>query len=234
MKRNLFIVLAVVLGLMGCASETEQAAMDQVSQVFGPITNMSKGVATSTEEGKSGKYFDIEITNPDFFREGVDLTEVAGGAACILYKNFSEEEREKYNRYSLVLKDTLNHEIEFTLSTEIVKRYCEQEKIAVLYLDQLMKGDFKYINDQYTEQRRIGADSLAISFDPLLKRNGAYKAIEVYTVKPEEYAFADGSKKEALCFSGSIIKENGPVRFRFWLDPETNSQNIISIQYEKE
>jgi hypothetical protein len=225
-----FLLVVGMLGFACSSSKTEEQAMQEVAQGWGSVTNISKGVF-SNSGGGSGKYFEIEITNPQLFTEESDQTLNVGGIALTLYKNFSKEERERYTRYDIVLKDTSGHETTFSTPVDQAKLFFEQEKQAVVYINKLLKGDFEFLNEHYIPIKQIGPDSLKLKFDPLLQAVDKSGKPEVYTVKQEEEELPDGSKIEVITYQGIFSKKNDDFLFMIMLEPRKKDHNLVRIGY---
>ncbi len=230
MKNKTLLLILILTTFFGCASKTEEQAMKEVGETWGQVTNMSKGVAASSDK-ESGKYFEVEVVNPDFFSAEAERVSISGGVAFLLYKRFSKEEKETYSRYDIKLIDTLDHEEEFSYPAFLVAQFYTQEALANKYLQRLLKGDLQFINNQYSQAKQIGVDSIKTLYDPLLQKFPESSKVETYKVRTEDYFFTDSSKIEVIRFEGAILKEKESAIFSILIDPAKTENNIVSIKY---
>jgi hypothetical protein len=93
MKTQIAFVLALFV-LVGCASETETRAVHEIANFYGGRVSYSKGVAASTTEG-SKKYFELKLSESQYINS-VAAEEPASFSALTIYRNLSEEEKDKY------------------------------------------------------------------------------------------------------------------------------------------
>ncbi len=93
MQKFLGMVMAAFV-LTSCASETETKAVQEIANFYGGRVSYSKGVATSTSEG-SKLYFELKLSDSPYINS-VEAEEPGSFSAFAVYRNLSEEEKEKY------------------------------------------------------------------------------------------------------------------------------------------
>ena len=101
MKTQIAFVLAL-LTLVGCASETENKALQSIASHYGCSVSFSKGVAASTSEG-SKKYFELKLTGGSYL-DSLAAEESASYSALTLYQSFSPEEKQNYTQIKTVVE----------------------------------------------------------------------------------------------------------------------------------
>lgn len=226
----LFLFVTVFFATACSSSKTEEHALQEVAEGWGSVTSVSRGMYTNSESG-SGKYFEIEITNPQLFSGEFDQALNVGGIVLTLYKNFSKEEREAYTRYDIVLKDNNGRETAFSIPADQATLFFDQEKQALSYIGKLLKGDFEFLNENYIPAKQIGTDSLKARFKFLLQDVSQSAKPEIYTVKQEEEELPDGSKIDVLTYHGVFSQEADAILFVIKVVPRKKDHNLVKIGY---
>jgi hypothetical protein len=227
--KNLLLILLISILFIGCNSETQEKAIDEILNTYGGTIVSSKGVATGTNQ-ESQKYFEVEIENPEFFKEDADRPAIAGGCALILYNNFSEAEKEAYGRFDIIFKDK-NSEEQYRFPLDSIKMYYQMEKIALSYVSNLLNGEYEIIANNFIEGYNLNADSIKNGYKQIIEEQGAVIKMTTYIVKEGKFKDYNDQPIHGIKFQGLLIREARNYRYTVIINPYLKFKNIIALTF---
>ena len=107
MKRLITLVLLSFLGFLpACISSTEEAGIQEISEMYGGRTLLKKGTGVSTSGGPQGSYLEVDLETRGISKYYDDMQLPASNCAYLVYKHLTPHERPDYNYFKVSIQDS--------------------------------------------------------------------------------------------------------------------------------
>lgn len=107
MKRLVTLMLLAFLSFLpACLSSTEEAGMQEISEMYGGRTLFKKGTGVSTGGGPQGSYLEVDLATRGISKYYSDMQLPASNCAYLVYKHLTPHERPDYNYFKISIQDS--------------------------------------------------------------------------------------------------------------------------------
>jgi len=135
-----FLTIFALSFLFACATETQQKGLDEIANHYKASTSFSKGFQTINNKTVSN--FKVQLSDSemlDSLKPGVTLSNVA----LILFKNFTVEERKKYDYFYIEHIKKNSDTINYTFTPNSLYAGLIQSKFFTDFSNKLLTKEYK-------------------------------------------------------------------------------------------
>ena len=143
MKKLLLIIATV--GLLSCASESEQQSLDRIAEIYDAKTSYSKGFSSSTGK-ETIRNFTAKISESDLI-DSLNPNVTSSNIALLVYQGFTEDEKGKYNNIFVEMVNKKGDTADYTYPVPVLQKVSDKSAIFVAFSESILNGDMDKIDE---------------------------------------------------------------------------------------
>ncbi|MBX2827684.1 MAG: hypothetical protein KTR22_05950 [Flavobacteriaceae bacterium] len=137
MKRIIF--LGILSILLGCASETEQASLNQIAQIYDAETSYTKGFSSSVGK-ETIKRFTIKAKG-SVMVDTLSPNATSANMALLVYDGFEEKEKNDYTQIDVELISTKGDTSNYFFPVDLLERLSEKSEVYRGFSEAIIQGN---------------------------------------------------------------------------------------------
>jgi len=137
MKKLLLIIATV--GLLSCASESEQQSLDRIAEIYDAKTSYSKGFSSSAGK-ETIRNFTAKVSGSDLI-DSLNPNVTSSNIALLVYQGFEEDEKDKYNNIFVQMVNKKGDTADYTYPIPVLKKVAAKSPVFNVFSESVMKGD---------------------------------------------------------------------------------------------
>ncbi len=163
---TLFSTVFMIL-FLSCASENEQKAIDTVAEIYNAKATYSKNFDSKTGR-KTIWEFNIEVSDSKLL-DTLPKAPLTSNIAFLVYDNFNEKEKNKYQKINVKLLTSSNKTIKNSYDIPVLEEIASRAKTFNLLSEAIVQGNFEETN-AYKEDKEI-PKSISNFFENHIKKS---------------------------------------------------------------
>ena len=204
--KKIIITVFIALVFIGCATENQQKALDEIAKNYQAKTGFVKGFSNNIGES-SRVFFKINVSESDIIQT-LNPEHAASNIALIAVKNIPQDELKKYTHIEVEIKQKQSGDI-ITRIFEIgeIMAPSVQSQIAEKFSNYLIQSEYKLLTDMIDPQYKKPEDQENIKnyIDQFIQENGAIESF--YSTEFKYTIYEDNFKVNT--FKGRFVFANG-------------------------
>ncbi len=211
-------------------TKNEDKGIKEILEFYGGYCKYAIGASASTDDGKK-KYFEIEMSKSEIIEKYSKIAEMpASNIAYLFYRNLKEE-RSNYDEIHTVIVFNDESKTEFEFAKEDLALVDRKMSIVNKTVALLKAKDFEGIKAFLNPDTTIvdyDKDELIANLTKIDPQFGQIKEFVPYGFRFNQ--LKDG--RQILHVSGVLSREKQNHEFSVDIDPNSNKDEIILMQYE--
>ena len=224
--RKLLLIIATI-GIVGCASESEQKSLDRIAEIYDAKTSYSKGFSSSAGK-ETIRNFTAKVSESNLI-DSLNPNVTSSNIALLVYQGFEEDEKDKYNNIFVQMVNKEGDTADYTYPVPAIKKVAAKSPVFEAFSESVMNGDagkIDEIRDTESIPEPIG-ERLMIT---ITKYKGKYGSIIGY--EPFGIAELSDAKGSAYQFQSYMVFSSGKkIPYIVNLDTSTEIDKVYGFRF---
>jgi hypothetical protein len=210
-------------------SENEKKAISEISDLYGGACTYSININSSTKYGKRA-FFEIEISNSDFFNENTMWTEMhAANFAYIFFTHTKKDER-KYNSIKSTITYIDGRKVSFEYSPDTLDIVNKKMSFVYKIIDILKSKDYKKLSYLLRSGFLLPTSEKVKFMNYIKSADSTFGTIQTFT--PTGFRFNSiRNGNQFLHISGNVKRRNQDTQFSVDINPDSAEDELYLLDY---
>lgn len=231
--KNFILIATIALGLLGCASESENTGILEIANFYGCQASYTVGVSTSTNEDTK-KYFEIELSDG----QGINLFPawlIGKNSALLFYNQLNEKEKTTYDQIIINVSQSINGNnstTEVVVPTEELKNISPKihmyEKTVETFKQENFNSFFELCSPELIDN--LDKDSMSVNFNEINETYGDVKGYQVHGYQLGNME-TEAEDMNVILIYGIQERDSINLNFRITLNQDEKDEQLYGFQY---
>lgn len=229
--KKIYIFLIAILSLQACASEQENAAIDNILMFYGGRAEWSIGQNASTDDEEiQGKFFEIKLLDADLSSYKY-LSMPASNIAYLFYSSLTPEEKSSYD-FVRVIVDYNGKEKVVEYPTQELELVTSSMPVFETTAEILKAEKYEQLEELLDKSYRAEVAGFEETFAQVDSAYGKVTGLSI-----QGYSLSQGKVgsryTDLLKLSGVLTREKQHTDFSVTVDAKDPEKKIVDVKFQK-
>lgn len=228
-KQYIILILITIIALLSCNPlDNEAKGVSEIIGYYGGDCKYAIGISESSSHSKS-QYLELELSNSETIDRYVDIPNFpASNIAYLCYKHLGKS-AERYNQIKSILIFSNGKKVSFNYPKSQLSMVTKKMILLNHVIDLIKLNDFSSLKLMLKDNTVIkyNKDRLISSI-----KKAEYQLGDIKQFRPLGFQFDIIDGIEILHISGIIDRTKTSHQFSIDVNPSTDNNQVLSIQYK--